>query len=120
MLQHNTAAAQAGARAHVAHAAMLALHALCCGLPIVAVSLAALSSATSGATAFVASTGWLHGVLHSHEVWILAGSAVLVAIGALFEVAARRGGARHFPWMFAVSLSCFVLNFAIIAAHRAV
>ncbi len=118
MLQHN--AHQAGAKAHVAHAAMLAMHALCCGLPIVAMSLAALSGATSGATAFVATTGQLHALLHSHELWILAGSALLVSMGGAFEVVARRGGiARGFPWMFAVSVACFVLNFAIIAVHRA-
>jgi hypothetical protein len=118
MLQHNTE--QAGQKAHVAHVAMLALHSLCCGLPVLAVSLAALSGASSGATAFAVSTGRLHGVLHAHEVWILAGSALLVGTGGVLEMASRKGGvARGFPWMFAVSVCCFALNFAIIAAHRA-
>ncbi len=118
MLQHNIA--RAGDRAHVAHAAMISLHALCCGLPIVALMLAALSGASSGATAFLVVTRDIHGALHAHEIWILAGSALLVSLGGVMELAARRNGMkRGTPWLFALSLACFAFNLAIILVHRA-
>lgn len=123
MLQHNVAQAEGHARgAHVAHAAMLGMHALCCGLPAAAMAAAALSgAAASGATSFSAATGQMHALLHAHEVWIIAGSALLVATGGVLELVARRAGARRgFPWLFAFSAACFAFNLAIIAAHRGV
>lgn len=118
MLQHN---ATHGDRAHLAHAAMISLHAFCCGMPALAMMLMALSGAASGGSIFVVTTQRLHAALHGQEIWILAASAVLVGIGGLFELAARRGGARRgFPWLFALSLGCFALNFAIIALHRGI
>ncbi|HVZ99100.1 MAG TPA: hypothetical protein VG841_02160 [Caulobacterales bacterium] len=98
---------------------MISLHALCCGMPILALTLAALSGASSGATAFFVATHDLHEALHAHEVWILAGSAGLVGTGGVLEFAARRQGLRHgFPWLFCVSVGCFALNLAIIWLHR--
>ena len=118
MLQHNTA--KAGQRAHVAHAAVVALHALCCGLPILALMATAVSGATSGVALLAQRFAPIHRFLHAHELWILAVSAALVVSGGAFEVLSRRGGHQHgFPVMFAVSVGCFFANAAIIAIHRA-
>lgn len=119
MLQHNVHA-EAGRRAHLAHAAMVSLHSVCCGLPILALSLAALSGAATGWTLFAQTTVHLHAILHKHELWILALSATLVVIGGVFELRARAGQARRgFPWLYALSAACFALNLAIILLHRA-
>jgi hypothetical protein len=118
MLQHN--AEHAGKRAHLAHAGVLSLHFFCCGLPALAVTLTALSGA--GASGIVAFANWfepLHSAIHGHELWILALSAVLVSVGGAMEVLARRGrSGLPFPWLYAMSLCCFVANAAIIALHR--
>lgn len=112
MLQHN----RHGDRAHIAHAALIGMHAFCCGIPAVAMTLAATTgAAATGATAFSATTGRLHDVVHTYEVWIVAASAILVALGGLMEWRARRAG---FPWLFAASLACFALNLVIILSHR--
>ena len=112
-------AGKARHRAHAAHALMVGLHALCCGLPIVALMLTAASGAAAGAMAFFTFTSEVHGVLHAHETWILALSFTLVALGGVLEWRARRGGGTHgFPWMFAVSVFCLATNIAIVAIHR--
>lgn len=50
----------------------------------------------------------------------MAVSAGLVVIGAALEVWARRGAHNHgFPWLFSLSVFCFLANVAIIVAHRA-
>jgi hypothetical protein len=119
MLQHNTASA--GQKAHLAHAAVVALHALCCGLPALAMLAAALSGATSGIALMSDFFEPFHELLHQHELWIMAVSAGLVVIGAALEVWARRRGAHNygFPWLFSLSVFCFLANVAIIVAHRA-
>lgn len=117
MLQHN--AHKAGERAHVAHAAMISLHTLCCGLPIIALALSAASGVASGTSLFVVSSQQVHGAIHAHEIWILAASLALVVIGGLYELAAQRSGARRgFSPLFAVSVACLVFNAVLIAAHR--
>jgi uncharacterized membrane protein HdeD (DUF308 family) len=117
MLQHN---ADHGRRAHLAHAAVMGLHALCCGIPALAIAAAALSGAASGIVLVSDYTSIFHHFLHAHEVWILVLSAALVITGGTLEVLSRRGAprARGFPWLFAFSVFCFAANFAIIAAHR--
>ena len=120
MLQHNKAGARSK-QAHLAHAAFLGLHALCCGLPILALLAAGVSGTTSGAALLSESFGEFHGFLHAHEVWIVLVSAALVTLGGALEASARRAP-RHthgFPWLFAVSVLCFLANVAIIVAHRA-
>ncbi|MDX2276373.1 MAG: hypothetical protein NW206_13060 [Hyphomonadaceae bacterium] len=118
MLQHN--AAEAGRRAHLAHAAVVGLHTLCCGLPAFALLLTAVSGATSGVTLFAEYAGTAHAILHAHELWILGLSAVLVLVGGVLELVNRRDGRhRGWPWLYLVSVGCFALNLAIILAHRA-
>jgi hypothetical protein len=112
MLQHNTARS-----AHLAHAAVLSLHTLCCGLPALAVTLAAIG--VSGLNLGGSLTG-LHTLIHGHEIWILALSATLVAVGGLMELNIRRDARRGVPWLFVMSAACLVANTAIIAAHRLV
>ena len=111
MLQRNTAKS-----AHLAHVAVLSLHSVCCGLPALAVTLAALG--VSGVSLGGGLTG-LHALIHSHELWIVALSATLVVTGGLMELSLRR---RHHhsgvPWLFVVSAFCLVANIAIIAVHR--
>lgn len=118
MLQHN--ATKTGRQAHLAHAAVLSLHSLCCGLPALAVTLTALTgAASSGAVAFSSFFGELHTLIHGNELWILAVSAGLVAIGGAMEFTARRGRTGlPFPWLYTMSLCCFAANVAIIAVHR--
>lgn len=113
MLQHN-----APGKAHLAHAGVVALHTLCCGVPALSLSLAALSGTTSGLTVFSASAQRVHGILHAHEVWILLVSGLLVVLGGWLELAEHRLGPARFPVLFAVSVTCLLLNVAIIAAHR--
>lgn len=120
MLQHNIAA-RAGRRAHIAHGAVLTLHALCCGLPILALLAASLSGAASGAALFVGGAAELHALMHVYEAWILGGSAALVTLGGALELAARRQAPRRaFPWLFVFSAACFALNAAIVLVHRGV
>lgn len=120
MLQHNAAPppASAGKRAHLAHAAVMGLHALCCGLPALAMLAAAVSGATSGVALAAERMEFFHDFLHAHEVWILVLSAALVVVGGWLEVASRRSARRGFPWLFAFSVLCFLLNVGIILAHR--
>jgi hypothetical protein len=119
MLQHNTAV-RLGQRAHVAHAAVLALHAACCGLPLLAMGAAALTGLASGSALLGDTWAELHGMLHGNEAWIVSVSAALVLAGGVMESLARRGpGPRRFPWLFAVSAACFAANVAILLVHRA-
>jgi hypothetical protein len=117
MLQHNSA--QAGRRAHLAHAAVMGLHAFCCGLPALAMLAAAVSGATSGVALLADSFAEIHDFLHRHETWILVLSAALVVTGGWLEAASRRLHRHGFPWLFAFSVLCFLTNVAIIVAHRA-
>ena len=109
MLQHN--AHRAGRRAHVAHGAVVAVHALCCGLPALAMTAAVLSGAASGAAVLPENVNIFHNLLHEHELWIIAVSAVLVVAGGV--------GGSGFPWLFAFSAVCFFVNVGIIAFHQA-
>jgi hypothetical protein len=117
MLQHNSA--RRGRRAHLAHAAVMGLHAVCCGLPALAMLAAALSGAASGVALLSESVAEIHHFLHAHELWILVVSAALVVTGGLLEAQARRTHNHGFPWLFAFSVLCFLANVAIIATHRA-
>lgn len=117
MLQHNALAHPR--RAHLAHAAVVGLHAFCCGLPALALIAVALSGAASGVVLLSDYTSIFHNFLHAHELWILGVSALLVLTGAALELNSRRGAHAHsFPWLFAFSVVCFLGNAALIAAHR--
>ncbi len=119
MLRYNIAQPEAGRKAHLAHAAVVGLHAICCGVPALALMLAALSGAAAGLSLFAQAASQLHALLHAHEIWILTASAALVAGGGVLEVAARRGQpARGFPWLFLMSVACFAFNVTIILLHR--
>lgn len=100
---------------------MVSLHTLCCGLPALAMLAAALSGAASGISLFAETTKRFHALMHAHEIWILAVSAGLVTVGGVFELSSRRTApGRGFPWLFAVSVGCFLLNVLIVVAHRGV
>jgi len=118
MLQHNAQKSQPARRAHIAHTALIGLHAFCCGMPALAMLAAAVSGTTTGVALLSDSFEELHTFLHAHEVWILIVSAALVVSGGALELRARRGGHLHFPWLFAFSGLCFLANAAIILAHR--
>ena len=107
-------------RAHLAHAAMVGMHSLCCGLPIAALMLSAVVGASTGLTALALKVAPLHRLLHAQEIWLVALSAALVSVGGYYEVRARKqGGHRGFPWLYALSCACFVFNLTIVAVHRA-
>jgi drug/metabolite transporter (DMT)-like permease len=112
MLQRNTQ------NAHLAHAAVVSLHAVCCGAPLLALVATSLWGTASVLAAFGAWVAPAHEALHGFELWILAVSALLVIVGGLLEWHARkRSGRRHFPWLFGISVGCFVANAALIGAH---
>jgi hypothetical protein len=114
MLQRN--ALPTAKSAHLAHAAVLSLHSLCCGLPALAVTLAALG--VSGVS-FGGALAGFHALIHGNELWILALSAALVTVGGLMELNARRSHpTKGVPWLFVMSACCFLANVAIIALHR--
>lgn len=115
MLQHNAAegAERSARHAHIAHAAVVSLHALCCGAPIALLLVASLAATAAGG--FIRET---HAFLHGHELWLLAMSALLIAIGGYAEWRAWRGGLRRFPALFALSCACLIANIAIVGAHR--
>ncbi len=115
MLQHNNS----GRKAHLAHAAVMSLHAICCGLPALAMVAVALSGAASSVALFADYVGEIHRFLHGHEYWILAVSAALVAGGGFMEAKARRRHNHGFPWLFAFSVFCFFANVTMILVHRA-
>jgi hypothetical protein len=117
MLQHNEIMGQ---RAHIAHATVVSLHALCCGLPALAMVMTAAASGVAAGIGLLARfVQPFHAFMHQHEIWILAVSAALVGVGGAFEVLARRGVAvGRFPVLFAVSVGCFIANVAIISVHR--
>jgi hypothetical protein len=118
MLQRN--AAKAPRRAHLAHAAVVGMHALCCGLPALAMLAAALSGTASAAALLPDSFVQFHRLLHGYELWILGLSAALVALGAWMEAGSRRSHpAQGFPWLFAFSVLCFLVNAGVIFAHNA-
>ena len=115
MLQRNN-----GHHAHIAHAAVVGMHAICCGLPALAMLAAALSGATSVGALLPDSFEQFHRLLHGYELWIVGLSAALVAVGAWMEVSARRNHpGQGFPWLFAFSVLCFLINVGVILAHRA-
>ncbi len=98
----------------------MAAHAVCCGLPALAMLAAALSGAASGVALLSDSFEQFHDFLHRHELWIVVLSAALVVSGGWLEASARRTHRNlGFPWLFAVSVLCFLANVAIILAHRA-
>lgn len=115
MLQHN---ASVGRPAHIAHTAMVALHALCCGVPGLALLAAALAGTASGVLLVRESVGRFHAFVHAGEAWILGVSAALVVTGGILEAVSRRGRRQGFPWLFALSAVCFLANVALVAAHR--
>lgn len=119
MLQRNTH--EHAHQAHWAHALVVGMHAFCCGLPALAMVVAAISGAASATTLVPDSFVQFHAFMHAYELWILAGSAFLVVLGGALELAHRRMH-RHlgFPWLFAMSVGCFAANAAIIFTHQAV
>jgi hypothetical protein len=108
-----------GKPAHIAHGAVLGLHALCCGAPALALIAAAASGATSSVAAFANFLGGFHEFMHAHETWILVFSVALVVGGGVLEARARRvHKGQGFPWLFAFSLACLVVNLALLTFHR--
>ncbi|MDX2237700.1 MAG: hypothetical protein NW203_09055 [Hyphomonadaceae bacterium] len=106
--------------AHVLHALVVGLHALCCGAPAALLLISAGLGASTGLAATQGFVGDVHDVLHGHEGIILGASAALVLIGGAAEWRLRRvHGVRGFPFLFAASVACLVLNAGIIAAHNA-
>jgi hypothetical protein len=100
-------------RTHWAHVAVVTLHAICCGLPILAsvAGIAASAALMGGVLRF-------HSFLHGRELWLLGISAALVMAGWIAERRfMRRTGAGVSP-LFWVSLACFAFNAAIVVGHR--
>ena len=116
MLQDNIASHPRGA--HVAHASLMGLHALCCGAPLLALAAASLSGAAASVflpASFVA----LHDFVHVHEIWVLVLSAFLLAMGGGLELRARLGRRMTgFPLLLLLSALCFFANLALIVGHR--
>ena len=97
---------------------VLGLHSICCGLPVAATLLASGAVGLVGVAALQAMAHDLHEQLHHYEGWILGVSALLVGVGGLAELTARRRGLRRFPAFFAVSVACLALNAGLVLSHR--
>jgi hypothetical protein len=110
MLQRNT-------NAHLAHAAVVSLHAVCCGAPLAALAATSLWGSASALAVFGTWVAPAHEALHGFELWILALSAILVLVGGLLELQAHQAGRRRIPWLFGVSVAAFVVNASLIASH---
>lgn len=93
--------------------AVVALHAVCCGLPIIAsvAGLAASAALMGGVLRF-------HTFLHTYEMWLLAVSGALVIAGWIAERRFLRRAGGRVSILFWVSLACFAFNAAIVAGHR--
>jgi hypothetical protein len=100
-------------RTHWAHVAVVALHAVCCGLPILAsvAGIAASAALMGGVLRF-------HTFLHDRELWLLGASAALVTAGWIAERRFMQRTGRGVSLLFWVSLACFVFNAAIVFGHR--
>ena len=100
-------------RTHWAHVVVVALHAICCGLPILAsvAGLAASAALMGGVLRF-------HTFLHGRELWLLGVSAVLVSAGWIAERRFMRRTGRGASPLFWVSLACFAFNAAVVFGHR--
>ncbi|MEQ1617270.1 MAG: hypothetical protein ABL883_02865 [Terricaulis sp.] len=117
MLQRNVT--RAGRDAHLTHAALVGLHTLCCGLPIVVMGVVSAAGAASTLTLASRNLLQVHDFMHENEVWTVVASAILVVIGAVLEARARRKvSVAGFPWLFAVSVGCFLLNAGVVMFHR--
>jgi hypothetical protein len=118
MLQHNKAEPAGAHHAHLAHAAVVSLHVLCCGLPA-AFALASALVGVGVSVGMLAVGGVItrvHAFLHGYELWVLALSAALVTVGGLAEW--RNPHRGRVPALFLVSVGCLFLNAAIVAGHR--
>ncbi len=100
-------------RTHWAHLIVVAMHAICCGLPILA-SVAGLATSA----ALVGGVLRFHAFLHARELWLVGISAVLVAGGWFAEQRFMRRTGRGMSLLFWVSLACFAFNAAIVFGHR--
>lgn len=104
----------------MAHAAAVGIHAICCGMPVLAMAVTALWGTASAAAAAGVWFLPVHEALHGFELWIVAASAMLVSLGGLLEWITRRGaqGSKGIPWLFALSLGAFVVNVAVVFSHQ--
>lgn|GEM_PF-5123149 len=100
-------------RTHWAHVVVVALHTLCCGLPILA-SVAGLATSA----ALVGGVLRFHTFLHTYEMWVLGLSGALVVAGWIAERRFLRHAGGRLSLLFWVSVACFAFNTAIIAGHR--
>jgi len=100
-------------RTHWAHVVVVALHAVCCGLPIL-VSVAGLATSA----ALVGGVLEFHSFLHARELWLVGVSALLVTGGWIAEHRFMRRTGRGASPLFWVSLGCFAFNAAIVFGHR--
>lgn len=117
MLQRN--AMNTRRHAHLTHAALVGLHSLCCGIPLVLMALVSIVGASATFAVALQKIYPFHDLIHQNEIWILAASAAFVMLGAVLEARAR-AGARElgFPYLFAVSVGCLVLNVGVVLLHR--
>lgn len=97
---------------HWAHAAVVGMHTVCCGLPI----LGAMAASGVG-LGLLGGLTLIHDALHHYEIWIVAASGALVALGGYLEWRLRRSGVRRTPWLFLMSAAAFFVNAAVVAAH---
>lgn len=110
---HPCADAAGTRRTHWAHVVVVAMHAICCGLPIL-VSVAGLATSA----ALVGGVLEFHTFLHARELWLVGLSALLVTGGWVAEHRFMQRTGRGASPLFWVSLACFVFNAAIVFGHR--
>lgn len=92
---------------------MVGLHTLCCGAPLL-ISAIGLAASAAVAGGILRMHSWLHG----YEIWLLAMSAGLAALGGFLEWRLAARGQGRVSWLFVASLGCFAVNAALVAGHR--
>ncbi len=110
-------AGQRAPRVHWAHALVTGVHTLCCGLPFAAGLLAMTASGASSFAFAADQLGAAHRIAHHFELWTLAFSAVLVAVGIAAEWGVARRG-RRVSVMMAASCGFLILNATLVLTHH--
>jgi hypothetical protein len=108
--------AQAGLSAHVhrTHIFAVAVHILCCGLPLAASAFSLLTGIGGGLARWASD---LHHLMHGMEIPLLATSAVLLVIAAISFYVRRNTIGRLDKALFAASLLAFAVNAIVTLPH---
>lgn len=99
---------------HRAHIVAVAVHIVCCGLPLVASALSLVAGVGGGVVTFSTK---LHAYLHGLELPLLLTSGVLLSVAAVAFVLRYRSLGWGDKLLFAASLVAFLINLGVTVPH---